>query len=66
MVITHQAQDFYDGRVTLTEGNIGTVILLSVLDVQRNDLGVVLANERDGVLIRGREVADVEIDPGIG
>ena len=42
------------------------VILLPVLDVQRHDSGVVLANKGDGVLVRGGEVADVEINPGVG
>ena len=66
MVVTHQVQTFFDGRIALAEGVILPVILFPVLDVQRHDPGVVLLDKGDGVLVRGSEVADIKIDPGVG
>ena len=42
------------------------MILLSILNVQRDDFCVVLRNVRDGIPSRGDEVADVKIDADVG
>src|SRR5262249_8970126 len=44
------------------DGDVGTVVLLAILDVQIGDLVVVLFDESHGVVTSGGEVADVEVD----
>src|SRR5208282_4739953 len=65
-LVTKQLQYGRDGRVTLAEGQVRTMILLSILNVQSDDSCVVLRNVRDGVPSRGHKVADVKIDADVG
>ena len=52
--------------VTVAELDIGSLIALAILEVQRDDASVMLLQERDRVDVRGGEVADVEIDGDVG
>ena len=61
-----QLQNFANRRVTGTPGHVGTLIAATVLQVQVRDGRMVLAQIRDRVVVRGREVADVEVDLDIG
>ena len=62
LVLLQQLQHFAHRRVACAPLHVRPLIALAVLDVQVRDVRVVLAEVRDRVVIRGREVADVEID----
>src|ERR1017187_3161238 len=63
LVLLEQLQNWLNRRVaSAPNGNVRTMVLLAVFDVQVGDLVVVLLDERDRVVVGRREVADIEVD----
>lgn len=62
LVVAQQAQVGADGRVALAKRQVGAVVPLAVLDVQRHDAAVLLPEVFRGIAVGGGEVVDIEID----
>src|SRR5690349_12919417 len=65
LFLTYELQHLFDRSVPLAPGNIGAVVFLSVLQVEIGNAGMVLLNERDGIVARRREVPDIEIHANV-
>ena len=55
----------FDWCVALTPRDVGSLVLLPVLDVQVGNAVVVFVDERDGIIAAGSEMANIEVDPDI-
>ena len=61
-IVAQFPQNLGNRRIALPERHIGSMILFAVLDMQRNDSFVILADVSYGITARRREVADIKID----
>src|SRR5580765_111235 len=61
-LFAEQPQHFLDRRVARAPRHVVALVLLAILQVQVRDAVVMVADVLHGVEVRGREVADIEVD----